>query len=306
MSNRQLFVLGAAKAGTTTLHNCLDQHPEICMSRPKEPVFFERDDRFSRGVEYYRNQFYEHCGEVSWYGDARQRNLYCPWVAERIHELFPRARLIVSLRDPVRRALSHYWHARRHGREKQSPAEAFERDFSRLDEGKTMESPEERSRYQETIKNNRGLYRTYLDSGHYYQQIERYLDYFDRQQIHVVVFERFTESPEETLRSLFQFLGVDPDVPVEVDRSNPGYVPRSSTLHRLFYYLGSTVLSSLIPERIRNWIKEWNRSGLDYGEVDSDLLARLRDHYSPRNEKLYEWLGKDLSDTWEMERDDYS
>jgi len=301
--SNQFFLLGAAKAGTTSLHEALDLHSEICMSRPKEPVFFEKDEAFEKGVEYYREEYYDHSGSPEWYGDARQRNLYLPWVPQRIAEQFPAARLLVSLRDPVKRALSHYWHARRHGREQRNPEEAFVAEFERIEAGRIMETEQERAEYQRTIINNRGLYPTYVDSGHYGEQLQRYRHYFNDERIHVVVFERLVDQPEHVLSGIIDFLGLEWETTVQLPSSNRGRIPRWDGLQRLYYWLGATAPSDWIPEAWKDWLRSWNESDEDYGSVSPELIQRLRSYYRPRNEQLCDRLDWDSIPEWEEDAD---
>ncbi|MFB6355203.1 MAG: sulfotransferase [bacterium] len=297
------FLLGAAKAGTTTLHHLLKQHPSICMSRPKEPQFFERDEEWDRGKEFYFKNYFPHCDSesIDWYGDARQRNLYLPWVPNRIHQAFPETKLLVIVRDPVQRAFSHYWHNRRHGREELEPLEAMKRDEQRIQSGKTMDSTEEKKRYQESIRENRGLYRTYLDSGYYAQQLKRYEHFFDRDQIKVLIFERFVRSPVESTRSVFQYLDVKPDVTLETAQKNKGYVPRIQLVQRFIHNLGATVLSRLVPDVLKRRIKSMVSENRDYEELHPDTARWLYKHFESHNEKLYDWLGSSV-EAWEASR----
>ncbi len=76
------FVLGAAKCGTTSLHDYLAQHSDICMSSPKEPFYFEAEQL--RGAGWYRSRYFAHWRGEPIVGESRHRNLYLPWVPERI------------------------------------------------------------------------------------------------------------------------------------------------------------------------------------------------------------------------------
>lgn len=93
------FILGAAKCGTTSLHAWLDFHPDILMSDPKEPFFFEAE--YERGREYYRETYFKHWQGQPLTGDARHRNLYFSYIPERIRELNPAARFIILLRELI-------------------------------------------------------------------------------------------------------------------------------------------------------------------------------------------------------------
>src|SRR5581483_10934700 len=108
-----LFILGAGKCGTTSLHVALGQHPEIHMSAVKEPTFFACWRRWKgTAADYFR--LFETPRNVRYRGESSHAYLSDPDVAPILHRLFPDARLIVILRHPARRAHSLYQHMRRH------------------------------------------------------------------------------------------------------------------------------------------------------------------------------------------------
>jgi len=136
-----VFVLGAAKSSTTSLHVCLDQHPNVFMSRPKEPLFFEAE--YVRGAEFYFNKYFRGWRGEAVVGESRHRNLYLPYVAARIARYNPGAKLIVLLRNPAERAVSHWWHWRSRNLELLPAQAAFEADLERIQTGDTLMLPHE-------------------------------------------------------------------------------------------------------------------------------------------------------------------
>lgn len=287
------FVLGAAKCGTTSVHRYLDQHPEVCMSEPKEPTFFEFDREFEQGVEWYRRRYFSHYQGERWCGDARQRNLFLPWVPPRIHRQFPRAKLIVLVRNPVERAHSHYWHNVRHDREPLSFSDAVYEDVRRIRSGRRLRTSAERRRYQEEADPS-GLYRTYLDSGYYAEQIQRYLEEYSRDRLRVVVYQSLVESPATVCRELFAFLDVTQDVPLDVTPRNVGYRPRSRWLHRAMYYGGALRLAEWIPASLKRLLKRANRAGETGEGMDELVRLWLHEHFESHNRALREALDLDL------------
>jgi hypothetical protein len=112
------MVLGAGKAGTTSLYYYLAQHPEVFMCSPKEPPFFQTE--YELGAEYYwRTHFRGYRGQRH-AGEAAHHNLHLPYVTERIAATVPDASFIVLCRNPIERALSAYWHNVTRGVERSS------------------------------------------------------------------------------------------------------------------------------------------------------------------------------------------
>ncbi len=126
-----LFIIGAMKAGTSSLHEYLHQHPEMFMSRFKEPQYFApHSTRWGEkwgqgnpypepGIDWYLRLF-ENVGDVKYAGESSSSYTARPWVTGcecRIHQFNPNARLIYLMRDPIERTISHYWHFVADGRE---------------------------------------------------------------------------------------------------------------------------------------------------------------------------------------------
>ena len=107
-----LIIIGAMKCGTSALHQYLDQHPDIAMSKEKELDFFIEDRNWRKGLDWYRSMFPD-SGVVR--GEASPDYTHypaIPGVPERMHTVVPGAKLIYMVRDPVERMLSQYMHNR--------------------------------------------------------------------------------------------------------------------------------------------------------------------------------------------------
>jgi hypothetical protein len=260
------FVLGAAKCGTTSLHDYLGQHPDVCMSDPKEPFFFEAEH--DRGAAYYRNRYFAHWGGEAHVGESRHRNLYLPHIAPLIHAHNPNARLVAILRDPVERAVSHWWHWYSRGQEPLGLADAIEADLERIEAGLDYGTPAERELYRR-VMNRDGLptgreyietYRTYVDTGYYAQQLDRYVALFGREALYVARFEDLVAEPAQTVAAVLEHLGADP-------------APAAS-----FSY----------PHR--------NQGARGFAEhVTEAIRDRLRDHYAPHERALAALLAGDTA-----------
>ena len=175
-----LVLIGGLKCGTTSLHHYLNLHPQIAMSRPKELNFFVAELNWSLGAEWYASHFdpaAEVRGETSPHYTNRPR---LDGVAPRMRTLISDTKLVYAVRDPVERLLSHYVHNVGGGYESRPLEEVL------ADEGSA-----------------------YVDRGRYAYQLEPYLEAFDRDAIAIVAQDELRADREGTMRSLFEFLGVD-------------------------------------------------------------------------------------------------
>jgi hypothetical protein len=195
MSQRKpnLFLIGAMKSGTSFLRKLLNAHPDIFMCEPDEPSYFldpwhlrtvypEMWERgFWRDEERYLELF-RAGGDTPILGEASTsytKAPLAPGAPERIAAFNPEARFIYLIRDPVARAISHYWHMARHHAEHRSIAEAFKHD------------PQ------------------YVAYSNYAMQLEPFLKQFSGDQIVVVIHERLVSDPVRVLTELYEWLGVD-------------------------------------------------------------------------------------------------
>jgi hypothetical protein len=177
-----LIVIGAMKAGTTSLHHYLSLHPEIYMSEDKEPTFFTVEKNWHRGVSWYESLFPV---DRPIRGEASPDYTKFPLITgvpERIHSVVPEARLVYLVRDPVDRIVSHYIDAYSFGRV-HKPINEELADFEN---------------------------HHFVNCSRYHMQLERYLEFFAVDQIHVVSTDELRDDPEGTMRAVFTFLGVDP------------------------------------------------------------------------------------------------
>lgn len=123
-----LIIPGAAKSGTTALHDTLDLHPKIQMSSSKEPHFFCRSDQFVRGSAYHNALFASHESKVEVFGESSTGYMIWPQAIDRIKRSLDRPKIILVLRDPVGRAISHYRWRFRLGLEKRDFLTALRED----------------------------------------------------------------------------------------------------------------------------------------------------------------------------------
>jgi len=178
-----LIVIGAAKCGTTSLHEYLDEHPQISMSREKELHFFVDRKNWSRGLGWYESQF---DAETPVRGESSPGYSAFPLyrgVPERMAETIPHARLVYLVRDPVERVVSHYSH-------------------------RTVNWPEMR-KLEEALADPH-LHEWLVTPSRYWLQLEQYLARFPAEQILVVDADELGASRAEVLARIFAFVGVDP------------------------------------------------------------------------------------------------
>ena len=256
------FVVGAAKCGTTSLHNYLDCHPDIFMSRPKEPLFFEAE--YELGAKYYHRRYFRGWKGQKAVGESRHRNLYFPYIPSRIHAYNPDARIVAVLRNPTERAISHWWHWYVLALEDLPLFEALQADLERIKAGQHIATPTEIAHYAKNVGfHGQSYFRTYLDSGYYLEQLQRYAALFGRSKMHIVLSEDLFSAPEKVMIGIYAFLGVEPSMATRQQYQVFNDAALEKDLH--------------VTSEIRNW---------------------LITHYKPYNRQLEEFLGRSLA-SWD-------
>lgn len=184
-------VIGAEKAGTTTLHELLDAHREISMSQPKEPAFFCTEQTYAKGWGWYQSFFRHATGRVL--GEATPDyaiEVDFPGVPERIAHDIPHAKIIYIVRHPIRRLESAWMWYRAHGRIRKNM-----RAFPSL---------------AAAVHQVPGL----LDGSLYWRQLSFYRKSFSDEQIKVLFLEDLQRDPQSIMAETFAFLGVDSATPI--------------------------------------------------------------------------------------------
>ncbi len=200
------IIIGAQKSGTTSLFHYLGQHPQLLQSFSKEVHFFDgglnpRIDTYEKGEEWYRAYFPSRRAMSRHHKTFEASPLYIfnPLVPRRIHEMVPEVRIIALLRNPTERAISHYFHEKRKGRESLSISEALRQEDKRL----------EPVLHNGDYKNNIFIHHSYKHRGLYKEQLGRFRQYFSRERMLVLSSEEFFRDTEITLKRVFDFVGVD-------------------------------------------------------------------------------------------------
>jgi sulfotransferase family protein len=175
-----LIVIGSQKCGTSGLHYYLGLHPEISMSKPKELDFFIAERNYPLGLDWYRAHFDPRAkvrGESSPNYSAYPQHVGVP---ERMHSIVPEARLLYMVRDPIDRIAAHWVH-----------------NFAKR---------REKGHLSETLLHRNA---SYLARSHYYTQLQQFLRLYPREQVLLLEQEDLRNRRLETLRRVFEFVGVD-------------------------------------------------------------------------------------------------
>jgi hypothetical protein len=286
------LIIGAAKAGTTTLFDLLKQHPQVYLPFNKEPMFFSHDDNYQRGPEWLFRTYYQRAAGFPARGEATPHYLY--WsekVAPRIRQVFGQKaiKFIVIFRDPVARAYSWYWNMIKEGREELPFKAALEQEPRRLQE------------HQDKLQQAGAMTYGYAHGSCYASALRPFLDLFPRQDFLFLLQEDLDNNFPTTVQVLLEFLDLDSGIQLRPVSSNQATLPRSSRVQGWLRNQSGfqDFLMGFFPLRLRYAIKtkllQANARLVQYPRLDPALEAELRLRFAPEVRRLQEMIDRDLS-----------
>lgn len=280
MRKPNFFIAGAPRCATTSVYTYLKQHPDIFLSLLKEPIFFgsdlTRQPLAISGEEAYLGLF-AGAGEARVAGEGSVFYLMSERAAEEIHAYSPEARILIMLRDPVEMMQSLHALYLRSGNEELA-------DFEQA-----LEAEPARARGQRLpagVYFPEGL--QYRSIARFAAPVERFLRVFGPERVRVLVFEELLRNPQAELRGLFEFLQVDPDVPVEVDLERATQRIRPLVLRQM------RAATPEVLEKLKRKTAKNLHHGARGAPARPELRARLREELRPDVERLGTLLGRTL------------
>lgn len=280
MAGQQLFfIVGAQKAGTTSLYKYLSGHPEIHMPLEKEVPIFDREDIDPAAWEKYRARYLAPRHGEKIVGTATPQYMCDYRIPARIAEYAPNAKIVMLLRDPVERAVSHYKMLAGRGEERRSFDEAIAEQL--LPEN--LERERER-KYGEVLR--AGEHTAYVSRGEYKRMADLYRAHFSGA-VMLVCTEALRDRRKETVQEVLRFLGADADI---LPRTLAGVYHASDAglALRIKRWVAESRLAdrlarALMPKsaRKRFWKKHLSYVGGYAGpvRVSAETYRRLASHY---------------------------
>ncbi len=239
------IIIGAQKSGTTSLENYIAQHPQVIPAIKKETHFWYRD--FDKGINWYLAHFPPIPKSENFItGEATPNYLENYQSAERIYNVFPEVKLLVILRNPVDRTFSQYNHWIRLNWEERSFETAINSELEIL--RKNPEKPQGDKNYWQQPGN-------YIGRGIYVEFLKKWLAVFPREQILILKGENLYQKPVETMKEVFQFLGLPEHQLPEYRKLNPG----------------------------------------NYSPINDKIRHKLSEYFQPHNQRLEDFLGMEFN-----------
>ncbi len=271
------YVVGAAKAGSTSIHEHLSRHPDVFIPTHKEARFFQPEHPHAWSLERFKALYADAKGYKA-IGSVTPFYLSDPLVPARIREVCPGAKIIIVLRDPVERAYAFYFSGYLYS--DREPAQSFR---------------EALQRYKDKSKNGWEGWdpaRDYVEDGLYHSHVSRYLDTFGSEQVLVLLFDDLKKDPNQFLMRIAEHIGVDPGFFKGLDVSeipNPYHVPKSPAVSWGLRLGVHRLLPRSVTRAMRPIFFNMKKPPLD----DESRLW-LQQLYDPEITRLEKLLGRQL------------
>lgn len=275
-----LFIIGSMKSGTTSLHEYLNEHPDIFMSDVKEPGYFaECMNYYPKDIDWYESLFSD-VKDESIIGESSTNYTklpICTDVVEKIWEYNPGARFIYIMRNPVDRVISHYWHGVKYGDERDDALTAIKKK------------------------------QEYICFSDYATQLEPYIERFGSDCIYTLTFEAFIADTAGELKAIFDWLGVDPGVEIKNSGAAHNALPKtfkkvkgSGLLHDFRNSYIWNKIAPLVPKKItaaaaKLTVEDASKST----EQNAKVIEYLKPVFIEKVEKLERLLNRKF-DEWNI------
>ena len=259
------LVIGGQRCGSSWIHKCLDEHPDVFTANPKEVHFFNRN--YQRGESWYLEHFQCSPQHKAW-GEVTPDYIAHAQTPSLAAKLCPDARLVVILREPIERAYSIY----------------------KLKMGTTMNYPT----FKEAIDRHPDI----LEHGLYANHINLWHQHFDKEQLLIMTYSDLLESESLTISRVFKHIGVDDQfIPSWIGKpTNTAIMPKLRSRLKAFGLdpLVKVVGRSPAGDMIRKRIKAKKLKSDPLESIDQSIIEQLNQYYKEPNSQLRKLLGREL------------
>lgn len=276
-------ILGPQKCATTWMYRCLKEHPDVYMPDTDSIHFF--NIHYQKGEKWYANFFTDYDGE-SVIGEETPSYIRDDAVPRRLRDDLPSAKLLMSVRNPMDRAYSHYWHEKSKGKISFEFNEVFE---------------------------NYDLFQNWVVPGFYYRHVQRFLKEFPEDQVKLVFFDDLVNNDEAFIQDIYHFVGADAgytpsfvDETVNEARDKLGFQSVNRAYYRLF-----NLIQANFPKPVKNILYPFHtayRRGIvstlggkdEYKKgMDPEVRRRLEEVYVGDVQRLEEHTGRNFEHWFE-------
>ncbi|CAN5470139.1 sulfotransferase [soil metagenome] len=303
MRKPDIFLVGAARCGTTSMYRYLGQHPQVFAPHKKEPCHFatDLDSGSYQDSRYFIRDRAEYLGLFApaktdqTVLDGSVWHLYSRVAAQEIARFAPDGRILIMLRNPL--DMMYSWHARR--------VMAGAEDVTDFEVALAAE-PERKAGRRIPPASFLLPALFYREVASFSEQVERYRASFPAERICIVIFDDFQRDTLGTYRDVLRFLGLRDDFQPSLEVGNPSKTVRSPVLRDVLrnprlHSFSNRLVPAPVWRRVRPLFKgihEMNRRDESRAAMDIELRRRLEREFEPEVQRLGELVGRNLAALW--------
>jgi len=283
-----LYIPGAGKSGTSTLHELLNEHPKICMSTRKEPHFWTQlnfNNYTNLEFEEYTDLFTK--PNCDYFGESSTGYLCFPEFTKRIKLYYKDSpKFIIILRNPIDRIYSHYWWLKSLGSENKPLKAAILNDVD-VEPNMKNKLPE-------------GNFKSYYQFGLYGKWVSKFISEYGRDNLHIITTENLKANPLKTINSCFSFLNLELlDAIPQIKRNQTGtnrfprvynytrnFLNKKNTISNIFKVFIPYKFRQKTKEKINETILKLTKSKKPYPKIDLEERKWLTNLYQKDVELL--------------------
>lgn len=286
MKKIDIMIIGAQKAGTSSLKKYLAQYPDFCTHDTLEFTYFVNNDEYEEGYEGSFQRHFQSYKEGNKIVAKSVGIMYLPESLKRLKEHNPDVKVVIVLRHPVERAYSAYWYARRYGWE-------------------TIEVFEESIKADQSRFNGRWLAKRfcdYIERSDYFKHIYRIYKIFDPAQVHIILTDEMNKDTVGVCKSIMEGFGYDASPSIDVrQKYNRSALPKYNLLTQMFTDKNpmkkfiKVIIPSSVGKKIKRAVIKMNEREFTPPPIRRETRAELLEYFKEGNEKLSKLIKKDLS-----------
>ncbi|MBN2664849.1 MAG: sulfotransferase domain-containing protein [Bacteroidales bacterium] len=287
MKQLDFMCIGVQKGATTSIHQILKQHQQIFLPSVKEVQYFDRDENFLQGINWYAEHYKDVTSEKA-VGEVCPSYIYDEKCPKRIFDYIPKLKLILILRNPADRAFSQYKMRVGRGDEKRKFKDAVKSELQKIKNKENYPLPEH-----------------YIARGFYDKQIIRYFELFDKKNILILFFKKdFLDNKKETIKKILDFIEVDSNVNLplnikatpEVNWKNKKVDKLLNTANPINQFAKKIIPSKKTRIKIKYFFSNINQKATaDKSELDEIKPFLINEVYKESILNLEKLIDKDLS-----------
>lgn len=288
MKKIDFLIAGVQKSATTSLAYYLEQHPKICKHKSREMPYFSLEDEYRLGYLANFKRYFNHCSQSDKILAKSVTVIQDLEVMQKVYQHNPDMKLIVVLRNPIDRAYSAFWFARKMGWE----------SINNFEEALNVE--EGRKNKDMVIQRNT----SYKKNGEYLNHLNNLFSLFPKEQVYILLQEDLQEDANKVCQQVFKYFGLEEYTSINMKRINEAAMPKFFFISKIFnanHPIKKKIKQALplalqrLIDKLKSRIMKLNNKNMSVSKISVETRANLSQYYKEMNKELSIMIKRDLN-----------